>query len=299
MSKLKRWNRAVAFFAISLLGMSSPHASDEFEVIKDIVYKTLDGRTLMLDLYKPKQMAEQPYPLLVWVHGGAWKRGSKDAIPTKNPLLLRSMMQKGYALASIDYQLSGEATFPAAIVDINDALNYLHDHAEQFNVAADNVVMMGRSAGGHLAGLIGVTNSQDNLSLYRQPRYQVSAVVSFFGPTDLLALGYKGGKAVSDKSSVSRFLGNTPSEIPEIAKQASTTTYVNEKTPPFIQLHGTLDKRVPLAQSEQLKAKLDTFGVENQLWIEEGVGHSAPVFDTEKYVPHVVTFVQRYLPTLH
>lgn len=299
MSKLKRWNRAVALFAISLLGMSSTHASDEFEVTKDIVYKTLDGRTLMLDLYKPKQMAEQPYPLLVWVHGGAWKRGSKDAIPTKNPLLLRSMMQKGYALASIDYRLSGEATFPAAIVDINDALNYLHDHAEQFNVAADNVVMMGRSAGGHLAGLIGVTNLQDNLSLYPQPRYQVSAVVSFFGPTDLLALGYKGGKAVSDKSSVSRFLGNTPSEIPEIAKQVSTTTYVNEKTPPFIQLHGTLDKRVPLAQSEQLKAKLDAFGVENQLWIEEGVGHSAPVFDTEKYVPHVVTFVQRYLPTLH
>ncbi|WP_052132374.1 alpha/beta hydrolase [Vibrio variabilis] len=299
MSKLKRWNRAVALFAISLLGMSSTHASDEFEVTKNIVYKTLDGRTLMLDLYKPKQMAEQPYPLLVWVHGGAWKRGSKDAIPTKNPLLLRSMMQKGYALASIDYRLSGEATFPAAIVDINDALNYLHDHAEQFNVAADNVVMMGRSAGGHLAGLIGVTNSQDNLSLYHQPRYQVSAVVSFFGPTDLLALGYKGGKAVSDKSSVSRFLGNTPSVIPEIAKKASTTTYVNEKTPPFIQLHGTLDKRVPLAQSEQLKAKLDAFGVENQLWIEEGVGHSAPVFDTEKYVPHVVTFVQRYLPTLH
>jgi len=267
-------------------------------VDKDIVFKTVKGREIKLDLYKPKVHSEQPYPLLVWVHGGAWKRGSKDAIPTKNPLLLQSVIEKGYALASVDYRLSGEAIFPAPVQDINDAINFLHDHAKQYHIAADNVVMMGRSAGGHLAGLIGTTNAHGDISFYVKPKYQVKAVVSFFGPTDLLALGTKGGKSASKKSSVSRFLGDTPSAIPEIAKQASSTTYVNDETPPFIQLHGTIDKRVPLSQSELLKAKLDGNNIENQLWIEEGVGHSAPIFDSQKYVPHVMAFLNKHFPVI-
>ena len=248
-------------------------------------------------LYTPSVESNTQYPLLVWVHGGAWKRGSKDAIPEKNPLLLQSVLNEGYALASVDYRLSGEAIFPQPVQDINDALNYLYDNAEKLGIKADNVVIMGRSAGGHLAGFIGATNSAYNqVDFYEPPKYKVSAVVSFFGPTDLLELSNKGGKKTSKKSSVSRFLGDIPNNIPKLAKKASTTSYVNENTPPYIQLHGTLDKRVPLSQSEILKAKLDEHGVTNQLFIEEGVGHSAPVFDTEKYVTHVLDFLNKHFP---
>ncbi|EGQ7640003.1 alpha/beta hydrolase [Vibrio cholerae] len=289
--------RFLVSLCISLLGMSNTYANDNYMVTKDITFKTVDGRVLKLDLYKPKAERTQPYPLLIWVHGGAWKRGSKDDIPTKNPLLLSSVLQQGYALAAVDYRLSGEATFPAPVQDINDAVNFLHDNALQFHIKADKVVMMGRSAGGHLAGLMGTTNTHGNLTFYAKPKYQVKAVVSFFGPTDLLALANKGGKETSKQSSVSRFLGDTPSAIPQIAKQASSTSYVNERTPPFIQLHGTVDKQVPLEQSQLLKAKLDEYGINNQLWIEQNVGHSDPIFDTEKYVPKVITFIKEHLPT--
>ncbi|EGQ7764648.1 MULTISPECIES: alpha/beta hydrolase [Vibrio] len=269
----------------------------EFNVEKDILFKTVGEREIKLDLYAPSVESNTQYPLLVWVHGGAWKRGSKDAIPEKNPLLLQSVLNEGYALASVDYRLSGEAIFPQPVQDINDALNYLYDNAEKLGIKADNVVIMGRSAGGHLAGFIGATNSAyHQVDFYEPPKYKVSAVVSFFGPTDLLELSNKGGKKTSKKSSVSRFLGDIPNNIPKLAKKASTTSYVNENTPPYIQLHGTLDKRVPLSQSEILKAKLDEHGVTNQLFIEEGVGHSAPVFDTEKYVTHVLDFLNKHFP---
>ncbi|EPT9251757.1 alpha/beta hydrolase fold domain-containing protein [Vibrio alginolyticus] len=277
----------------SLLLMPFVCLAGEFNVEKDILFKTVGEREIKLDLYTPSVESNTQYPLLVWVHGGAWKRGSKDAIPEKNPLLLQSVLNEGYALASVDYRLSGEAIFPQPVQDINDALNYLYDNAEKLGIKADNVVIMGRSAGGHLAGFIGATNSAYNqVDFYEPPKYKVSAVVSFFGPTDLLELSNKGGKKTSKKSSVSRFLG----DIPKLAKKASTTSYVNENTPPYIQLHGTLDKRVPLSQSEILKAKLDEHGVTNQLFIEEGVGHSAPVFDTEKYVTHVLDFINKHFP---
>ncbi|CAH8234380.1 Lipase [Vibrio aestuarianus] len=300
MLDLKSMKKIITLLSVISLSMlaANVHANtlNSAVVTKDIVFKTVQGREIKLDLYKPKLQRAQPYPLLVWVHGGAWKRGSKDAIPTNNPLLLQSVIEKGYALAALDYRLSGEATFPAPVQDINDALNFLHDHAQQYHIAADNLVMMGRSAGGHLAGLIGTTNAHGNIEFYEKPKYQVKAVVSFFGPTDLLALGNKGGKIASKKSSVSRFLGDMPSIIPEIAKQASSTTYVNQNTPPFILLHGDKDKQVPIAQSIEFKKQLDQHGVENQLLIEPDVGHSAKVFDTEQYVPAVIRFIQRYLP---
>lgn len=281
----------------SLLLMPFVCLAGEFNVEKDILFKTVGEREIKLDLYTPSVESNTQYPLLVWVHGGAWKRGSKDAIPEKNPLLLQSVLNEGYALASVDYRLSGEAIFPQPVQDINDALNYLYDNAEKLGIKADNVVIMGRSAGGHLAGFIGATNSAyHQVDFYEPPKYKVSAVVSFFGPTDLLELSNKGGKKTSKKSSVSRFLGDIPNNIPKLAKKASTTSYVNENTPPYIQLHGTLDKRVPLSQSEILKAKLDEHGVTNQLFIEEGVGHSAPVFDTEKYVTHVLDFLNKHFP---
>ncbi|EMD1211004.1 alpha/beta hydrolase [Vibrio alginolyticus] len=281
----------------SLLLMPFVCLAGEFNVEKDILFKTVGEREITLDLYTPSVESNTQYPLLVWVHGGAWKRGSKDAIPEKNPLLLQSVLNEGYALASVDYRLSGEAIFPQPVQDINDALNYLYGNAEKLGIKADNVVIMGRSAGGHLAGFIGATNSAYNqVDFYEPPKYKVSAVVSFFGPTDLLELSNKDGKRTSKKSSVSRFLGDIPNNIPKLAKKASTTSYVNENTPPYIQLHGTLDKRVPLSQSEILKAKLDEHGVTNQLFIEEGVGHSAPVFDTEKYVTHVLDFLNKHFP---
>ncbi|MEF1262656.1 alpha/beta hydrolase, partial [Vibrio harveyi] len=124
---MKKIMTLLSAISLSILTVNVQANTLESAVVdKDIVFKTVKGREIKLDLYKPKVHSEQPYPLLVWVHGGAWKRGSKDAIPTKNPLLLQSVIEKGYALASVDYRLSGEAIFPAPVQDIDDAINFLH-----------------------------------------------------------------------------------------------------------------------------------------------------------------------------
>ena len=288
---------------IAALGLTNTQAAQndspdtKYQVQKNITFKQVDSKDIKLDIYLPKTNQQTKHPLLVWVHGGAWKRGSKDAIPSKNPLLLHSVLQAGYALASVDYRLSGEASFPAPVQDVNDAINFLHQHAEDYNLKADELVMMGRSAGGHLAGFIGATNAAyDKVDFYTQPNYKVKAVVSFFGPTDLLAMGTKGGKKVGPRSSVSMFLGSAPTDNPELAKQASSTSYINANSPAYIQLHGDEDKRVPLSQSEALKALLDQYDVDNELYVEKGVGHSARIFDSEKYVPTVMAFLKKHFP---
>ncbi|BFM48394.1 alpha/beta hydrolase [Marinomonas sp. THO17] len=283
-------------FTNALAAQSDP-SQTSYQIEKNITFKRIDNKDIKLDLYLPKANTDTKSPLLVWVHGGAWKRGSKDAIPNKNPLLLRSVLEAGYALASVDYRLSGEASFPAPVQDINDAINFLNQHANDYNIKADELVMMGRSAGGHLAGFIGATNAAyDKVDFYTHPNYKVDAVVSFFGPTDLLAMGTKNGKKVGPRSSVSMFLGSAPTDNPELAKQASSTSYINAHSPAYIQLHGDEDKRVPLSQSEHLKALLDQYGVDNELYVEQGVGHSARIFDSEKYVPTVMAFLKKHFP---
>ncbi|GEM78895.1 alpha/beta hydrolase [Vibrio superstes] len=285
----------IPFVLVSLLSTFNVYAFDDYTVKKDIPFKQLDDRELALDLYLPNVELGVESPLLVWVHGGAWKRGNKELLPEQNPLLLESVLTEGYAIAAVSYRLSGEASFPEPVQDVNDAINYLSTHAGEYGVKADELIVMGRSAGAHLANLVGATN-EHQVDFLEQPKYRVKAVVSFFGPTDLLALGNKGNRPTTERASVSRFLGGIPSEIPEIAKAASPTHYITENSPPFIMLHGDLDKPVPLEQSELLKQVLDKYGVENQLFVEQGVGHSAPVFDTGKYVSEVVYYVKAYLP---
>lgn len=275
-------------------------AAPDYVEQKDIVFKTVGDREIKLNLYLPDEKSAKKRSLLIWVHGGAWRRGSKDYIVDKNPLLLTSMIREGYALASVDYRLSGEASFPDPVADVHDAINFLHDNADKYNIDVDNIVLMGRSSGGHLAALVGAVSPHNPIEFYTtQPKYKVPAVVSFFGPTDILKLSDKrkgkgggGGK----RSPEAMFLGADPKQEPELAKRASPTHYINADSPAFILLHGDQDKRVPHSQSVMLKALLDQHGVDNKLFIEEGVGHSARIFDSEKYVPEVIEFVKKHLP---
>ncbi|KOE83122.1 hypothetical protein ACS86_09490 [Vibrio alginolyticus] len=259
-----------------------------------IDYKTVNGKTLELDLYLPSQ--QQVVPLLVWVHGGAWMRGSKDEFLTKNGRLANTLLNHGYAVAVINYRLSSEATFPAPVADINDAINYLIDRHQEYSLKNDSVVMMGRSAGAHLAMLAATSNTYDN-GFYlagNEPRYKVSAVVDFFGPSDLVELKGNSGAIDHDApdSSQAKMLGKSPREDAELAKWASPTTYINNTTPPFIIFHGLNDTTVPYSQSEHLKSVLDGYGVENHLYLVDGAHHGDLIFDTQPYVTKVLDFIQ-------
>ena len=173
------------FFAICSTAqhlLDTPDRSD-FKKTSEISYGVVDGHDLKLDLYLPTDAANPP--LLIWVHGGAWRRGSKERV------LTTAFVEDGYAMASLDYRLSGVAMFPAQIHDIKAAIRFLRGNASTFGYDATQVGILGSSAGGHLAALVGVTNGHDELEGevgdYLQQSSNVQAIVSYFGASNLTA----------------------------------------------------------------------------------------------------------------
>ncbi len=271
----------------------TPYANLDDIKPQSIVYKTVNGRDLALDLYMPTPLGTAP-TLAVWVHGGAWMRGSKNETLSKNGNLVASLLNEGVAVAAVNYRLSGEAIYPAAPNDINDAINFLVDNSDNLKLSAEHVIMMGRSAGGHLASLLTTSNNDDVPFLNAKPRYRVIGMVDFFGPSDFLALRGNSGKVDHDApdAAEAQFLGESPLVNEALAREASPTTYIDNKTPPFIVFHGLDDGVVPATQSELLSRRLDQFGVPNELFLAKGKRHGDPVFDTDEFVSKVVNFVR-------
>ena len=271
----------------------TPYANLDDIKPQSIVYKTVNGKDLALDLYMPTPLGTAP-TLAVWVHGGAWMRGSKNETLSKNGNLVASLLNEGVAVAAVNYRLSGEAIYPAAPNDINDAINFLVDNSDNLKLSAEHVIMMGRSAGGHLASLLTTSNNDDVPFLNAKPRYRVIGMVDFFGPSDFLALRGNSGKVDHDApdAAEAQFLGESPLVNEALAREASPTTYIDNKTPPFIVFHGLDDGVVPATQSELLSRRLDQFGVPNELFLAKGNRHGDPVFDTDEFVSKVVNFVR-------
>lgn len=266
---------------------------------KTVNSKNVDGNALKLDLYLPasQQHATSKPPLIVWVHGGAWKRGDKTAFIQKNNHLVNTLLTKGYAIASINYRLSGEAQFPAQIQDVNDGIEFLWQNADKYGFDKDRIAIMGRSAGGHLAGLVAMSNHHDVsdfISQAKQPSFDIQALVSFFGVYDFIALNEQ--KNSSAKSPEGQLLGDAPSNLVDIAKIASPTTYADAKAPVTLLLHGLQDSNVPNEQSVLLHNALDNAKVNNKLVLVEGARHGDPVFDSEQYVNQVSQFLAENFP---
>jgi len=263
-----------------------------------LVYKTIGDRQLELDLYLPQQKVTTELPLLIWVHGGAWMRGSKDELIERNGVLATSFLKEGYAIAAVNYRLSGEATFPAPVRDVNDAINFIIAGADDYGFKQGEVAVMGRSAGAHLAALIATSNShQTDFYLPEvKANYRVAAVVDFFGPSDLVELTGNSGRIDHDApdSAQAKMLGSSPRVNVALAKNASPTTYIDNNTPPFIIMHGGNDTIVPASQSHHLTAQLAAQGIEHQLFIKAGARHGDPVFDSPKYVNKAVSFIKSH-----
>lgn len=271
----------------------TPYANLDDIKPQSIVYKTVNGKDLALDLYMPTSLGTAP-TLAVWVHGGAWMRGSKNETLSKNGNLVASLLNEGVAVAAVNYRLSGEAIYPAAPNDINDAINFLVDNSDNLKLSAYHVIMMGRSAGGHLASLLTTSNNDDVPFLNVKPRYHVIGMVDFFGPSDLVALRGNSGKVDHDApdAAEAQFLGESPLVNEALAREASPTSYIDNETPPFIIFHGLDDGVVPATQSELLSRRLDQFDVPNELFLAKGKRHGDPVFDTDEFVSKVVNFVR-------
>jgi acetyl esterase/lipase len=258
---------------------------DDVRFVGDLAYAApLGFRPLLLDLYLPAA-GPDPAPLVVFLHGGGWLRGDRAMVgpgfAAWRPGPLARLAADGFAVASVDYRLSGEARFPAQLEDVSAAVEWLTGQAGEYGFDAGRIVLWGESAGAHLAALLGL----------RSAGSRVRGVVDWYGPADLIALDEQVGAAGALSkdpldSREARLLGAPVADMPELARAASPLSHVRAGAPPFLIAHGTADRMVPFAQSEALAAALAEAGANvrfeavegsDHMWI--GVADLTPLYD--------------------
>ncbi len=267
---------------------------------RDVVYASVGDRDLHLDLYVPETRPANPMPLIVWIHGGGWRGGSKEGLRRPGPIL----EQGGYILASVEYRLSGEAIFPAAIADCKAAVRWLRANAAEYGIDPDRVAVWGSSAGGHLVALLGTAGDVKEWDAIHAENQDVSSkptiVCNWFGPTDFLRMNDFEGRIDHNAagSQESEFIGGPIQEHPDKAQRANPITYVSPDDPPMLLMHGEKDRAVPYNQSELLYAALQEAGVESRLYKVVGADHGFrnPTKDTpESLFQMVADFFDRHL----
>ena len=243
----------------------------------DIDYAGNNNAHQKLDLLLPTEPAgEGPLPLIIYIHGGAWRSGSKrDGFA----FLIPSVGSGKYAGATLDYRLSSEAIWPAQIHDCKAAVRWLRANAKKFNIDPGRIGVIGASAGGQLAAMLGTSGNIERLEGkigdHLSEPSGVSCVADEFGPTELLAMSEFPSDIEHDSadSPESRLVGGPIQERKDAARSASPMTYVSSDDPPFLLIHGTDDPLVPYDQSERFLAALEEEGVDAMLIKVQGGGH--------------------------
>lgn len=264
-----------------------PQLMNPVTIQTDVSYSNMNHARQKLDLYLPA--GNGPFPVIVWVHGGGWMSGDKaGCLPYR-----KGFTDKGYAVVSINYRLSSDALFPAQIVDCKTAIRWLRRNALQYKLDPERIAIWGGSAGGHLASLVGVTDSEFVSPEHPNQSSRVQAVIDFFGPADLVSMVKTPGfeSHALPNSPESRLLGGPVLERMGAAISASPVTYITADDPPFFIAHGTADTTVPVQQSIQLGRTLREKQVPYFLKVIQDAGHGGYEFESEDIVSAIETFL--------
>ena len=289
--------RKVSWLAGTLLviavGAPAQESSSGFRKIEDVVYAEVDDHELKLDLYLPADAADPP--LLVYVHGGAWRGGSKDRVMTT------AFVDDGYAMASLDFRLSGDARFPAQIHDIKAAIRFLRANAGTLGYNPTRLAILGSSSGAHLATLVGVTNGEDELEGrigdHLDQSSDVQAIVSYYGASNLttiLALSTPHGLSVRSPA-LDLLLGGQPDEEVDLAQLASPIFHVDASDPPLLILHGDQDPQMPINQSHELHHAYKEQAIPVQFEVVHGAAHGGERFTDARRNALVKAFLDEQL----
>jgi len=277
--------------ALLLLILTRPQLAQEpaaVRIEKTVSYLPAD-RAEKADLYLPPKFEDgKKYPGVVIIHGGGWTGGKRDAAREIN--IGTTLASHGYVCLSIDYLLhdpqSDRSCWPQNLHDCKTAVRWLRANAEQLHVDKAHIGVIGGSAGGHLATMVGVTGRADGLDPagpYGDQSCAVNCVVDLYGPAEF------GSRDIA-------ILRKTRSEAPELYKAFTPLTWLDKNDPPFLIMHGTADETVPVAQSELLAAALKKHGVEHHLEIVEGAPHTFHLQPKEKDLrPIVLAFFNKHL----
>jgi acetyl esterase/lipase len=263
---------------------------------ENINYANDEDPKHLLDIYLPSGNKKN-LPLVVWIHGGAWMMNDKYADMGYMKETVRSILEKGYAFASIDYRHSTTKPFPAQIQDCNQAIQWLYDHADQYGIQKKKIALIGFSAGGHLASLIGLSanNKVPQFTHNGKPTtFKISLVIDFYGPSDLIALASDTITNQSDHP-ITKLLGSAAVDRPDLAKAASPVTYIDGKDPAFLIIQGEKDESVSNIQSRYLHSWLQLSGLPSKIIMVPGAPHYGEMFDAETIRQELFVFLGLYL----
>ena len=261
-------------------------------IVHDIEYARVGELPMKLDLHLPAGKARSP--LIVWVHGGAWRSGSKSDMP------LGRLIDEGFAVASVDYRLSTQAKFPAPIHDLKASIRFLRAHGVQWQAPSKQIVIAGDSAGAHLAALVGVSNGhaelEGDLGADRAESSAVQGILSFYGAanlTTILKQSTPHGLSVREPA-LDLLLGGQPDAVPTLARLASPVFHVDSTDPPLLLLHGDQDAQMPINQSLELDGAYRKAGAPVQLEVVHGAAHGGAVFYDADHTALVKKFLRQH-----
>ncbi len=263
----------------SRLGTDEAGVPATVELVRDVVYaerpSAVPGvapRRLTFDAAFPRRGGRAPLPVVIYVHGGGYSGGDKRmGLP-----FTVAFAEGGYFAVTVEYRLSGEAPFPAAVDDCKAAVRFIRRHAEDLAIDPQRIGVWGHSAGGHLSALVAVTGNSDAFAEAGDGpgSSAVRCAVAVSGPVDFLMHG-------GERAPLPEWLGREEEAWRRNAEAASPLRYVDAGDPPMLLLHGTEDRLVPIAHAEKLRERLGGSGVAVELVAIEGAGHR--VADPEAY----------------
>lgn len=287
---MQRTPTKTASFAFFFLITALPALAQQQE-FRDVVYASPNGHDLGLDIYMPDGVVFPP--LVVQVHGGAWRFGSKDGgVPME-------FVENGYAVASLDFRASTDAPFPAMVHDIKAAVRFLRAKAGDYGYDADRIAITGASSGAHLAQVVGVSNGhpalEGDLGDYLDTSSDVQAILSYFGASDLtviLSQSTPFGLGVREPA-LELLLGALPDANPELAKLASPVYLVDAVDPPLMLLHGDMDPQMPINQSLNMLGAYKSAGLDVTFEPVHGAVHGGPGFFDTEHLDNALAFLER------
>jgi len=237
---------------------------NDYRIVPDITYLTASNYDAKLDLYVTRT-PEKPLPTLIWIHGGGWTGGTKESFAG-----IPSYLAMGMNVVNVEYRLARVAPAPAAVEDCRCALRWVIQHAKEYGIDVNRIVVSGGSAGGHLALTTGMLPASAGLD--RQcpgpDNLKVAAIVNWYGIADVNELL----DGVNMKAYAVTWLGSAP-DREQIATRVSPLTYVRAGLPPVLTIHGDADPTVPYTQSVRLHKALTAAGVPNELLTMPGGRH--------------------------
>lgn len=284
------WNKQRKTYTSITKAVAIP-PEDSVEYRLDLVYDTLSGRPLHLDIFLPKHPIRRQPPVVAMVHGGGWRSGDK----TMNHYMATALAKQGYAAISIEYRLSMEALYPAGIQDIKTAIRWIRHHRATYGWDANHVALLGCSSGGQMAALLGARNQP--FAAYQTIAFAdcsdvVQAVIDIDG---VLAFIHPASSEGADKpgkpSAATRWFGVSVSEDPSKWQEASAINHLHTGSAPMLFINSS-QPRFSAGQSETM-ATLERYGILTMAYKHEGAPHSFWLF--HPWVDQTVTWIIDFL----